>query len=123
MYLQLNFWSLTSDCRFFALLRRPNGKSDRNKTCNTFESLMKVYGYLFGIRFSSRTTIFEIIYTVAKCVTFWNEGSFCLDCACARSRRPIEMKSLEEFWQGAYLCMQVTTFDHQVLFAEPVAKM
>ena len=61
---------------FFALLRRPNGKSDRIKTFNTFDYLIKVFGYLFGIRFVLKTTIFEIIYTVAKYVTFWNEGTF-----------------------------------------------
>ena len=58
---------------FFALLRRPNGKSDRIKTFNTFntfESLMMVFGYVFWIRFVLETTISEIIYTVAKYVTF-----------------------------------------------------
>ena len=59
---------------FFALMRRPNDKSDCIKTFNTFESL-------------------------------------------------IEMKQLEKFGQGASLCMQLTIFDHQVLFLEPVAKM
>ena len=61
---------------FFALTRRPNGKSDRIKTFNTFESLMKVIDDVFGIRFVLKTTIFEIIYTVAKYVTFWNAGTF-----------------------------------------------
>ena len=37
---------------------------------------MKVFDYVFGIRFVLKTTIFEIIYTVAKYVTFWNEGTF-----------------------------------------------
>ena len=50
-------------------------------------------------------------------MTFWNEGTF------VRTAPVQEMKKLEEFWQGAYLCMQLTTFYHQVLFAEPVAKM
>ena len=33
------------------------------------------------------------------------------------------MKQLEEFGQEVSLCMQRTTFDHQVLFPEPAAKM
>ena len=61
---------------FFVLLRRTNGKSDRMKTFSTFESLMKLFGYLFGIRFVLETTIFKIIYTVTKYVTFWNESTF-----------------------------------------------
>ena len=70
MCIQLNFWDLTSDSAFLCVIRRPNGKSDRIKAFNTFESLMKVFGYVFGIRFVLKTTIFEIMYTVAKYVTF-----------------------------------------------------
>ena len=33
------------------------------------------------------------------------------------------MKYLEEFGQGASLCMQLIIFDYQVLFPELVAKM
>ena len=99
---------------FFTLLRRSNGKSDRIKT---FKSLMKVFGDLFGIRFVPKN-----YDTVVKYVTL-KRGYLCSDCACARCRCPIEMKELEEFCQGAYLCMQLTTFDHQVLFAESVVKM
>ena len=68
MCLQLKFWDLAT-VHFFELLRRPNGKSDRIKPFNTFESLMKVFGNLFGIRF-------EIVYIVANFVTCWNEGTF-----------------------------------------------
>ena len=42
---------------FVALLRRPNGKSDCIKNFNTFESLIKVFGYLFGIRFALKKYI------------------------------------------------------------------
>ena len=49
-----------------AELRRPNDKSNYIKTFNTFKYSVKVFGYLFGIRFVLKNTLFEIIYTVAK---------------------------------------------------------
>ena len=51
------------------VLRRSNGKSD---SINTFESLIKVFVYLFW----EKICLQETIYTVAKFVIFWNEGTF-----------------------------------------------
>ena len=47
---------------------------------------MEVFDYVFGIRFVFKTTIFEIIYTVAKYVTFWNEGTFVRTAPALRKR-------------------------------------
>ena len=59
---------------FFALLRRPNDKSDYIKTFNTFESVIEVFGYFFGIRFVFKNYV--ICHHLAKYVTFGNEGTF-----------------------------------------------
>ena len=103
---------------FFALLHRPNGKSNCIKTFSTFESVIKVFDYPFGIRFVLKNYAIWHHWYCSKICDFLKWGYLCSDCACARSGHPIEIKYLEKFGQGAFLCMQLTIFDHQVSFPE-----
>ena len=77
---------------YFALLRRPISKSDCIKTFNTFESLIKIFGYLFGRRLVRRNyVIWHHLYR-SIIGDFFKRGYLCSDCACARSGRPTEIK-------------------------------
>ena len=72
-------------------MRRPNGKSNCIKTFNTFESLVKIFGYLFGIRFVLKNYVIWHHLYCSKISDFLKQSTF-VRTACARSMRPIEMK-------------------------------
>ena len=66
---------------------------------------MKVFGYVFGIRFVLKTTIFVIIYTVAKYVTFWNEGTFVRTVPVQDVGVLLKWNNLKSFGKGlTYVC-------------------
>ena len=67
---------------FFALSRGTKDKPDCIKTFHTFESQIVVFGNIFAIKI---TFILNHLYCSKR-------GYLCSDCACARSKRPFEMK-------------------------------
>ena len=70
MCLQLNFLDLTSDSVSLRV------KSDCIKTFNTFKSLTKVFGYVFGIRFVLKNYVIWHHLYCSKVCDFWNAGTF-----------------------------------------------
>ena len=77
---------------FFPLLRRSNDKSDCIKTFTTSESLIRVFGYLFGIRFVLKNyVILNQLYCSEIC-DILKRGYLCSDFACARSSSPVDIK-------------------------------
>ena len=85
---------------FFTLLRRPNGEFDWIKTFNTFESLIKVFGYLSGIRFILKNYVIWTNLYCSKICDCLKRGHLRSDCACARSSSPIEMNKSKRLGKG-----------------------
>ena len=72
---------------FVALLCRIHDKSDCFKTFDTLESQFMLFG---NILFLLNSVYLEsFILQKGDCL---KRGYLCSDCACARSRRPFEMK-------------------------------
>ena len=88
---------------FFALLRRPNGKSECIKTVNTFESLIKVFGYLFGIRFVLKNYVIWHLLYCSKICDFLKRGYLYSDCACAKKWESYWNEITREVWARSFL--------------------
>ena len=76
----------------FALLRRTNDDSDCIKTVDTFESQITVFGNIFGTKISLMNNVYLESFILQHNCDFLKGGYLCSDCACARSRRPFEIK-------------------------------
>ena len=76
----------------FSLLRRPNGRSDCIKTFNIFESLIKVFGLPPWDKICPQELRYLTYLYCSKIRDVLKRGYLCSYCACARRKRPIEMK-------------------------------
>ena len=66
---------------------------------------IKVFGYVFGIRFVLKITIYEIINKVAKYVTLWNEGTFVRTAPVQDVGVLLKWNNLKSFGKGlTYVC-------------------
>ena len=117
-----NQWSSGYISNFLSFLKQTVKKKKKNILLHaTYHQYPYIYSkhLVKTTRYTERR--FDIIYTVVKYVTSWNEGTFV---------RTAPVKEVGVLWNNSkslgkglsYVC-SLLFFDHQILFPEPVAEM